>query len=600
MNQTIPVLMLLLLLLMSITAAYLLSKARAEKKVKGIQQAYRLATEMANEGFYTVHPVISGKGAVINWIFTDCNDRGAAYFGLQRHEVIGKHVSHLFWSTSFEKILEICALATKEGYYEDQCQETPDSLINVKWVHRQLARTKDGLAISFKDISSDKKHVFEMSRLANEDSITTLPNRRWLADFLPKALQEATGKVALLFIDLDDFKNVNDALGHPVGDLLLRATAMRLKSVVGANDQVVRLGGDEFVIVLTDLSNEGEARCVAELINEILRFPLELVKGKKSITTSIGISFFPDNGVDMDTLLKSAEMAMYSAKDNGKAHYRFYNPTLYEKLKSRLSFEQELSDAIDKNEFVIFYEPRMNVSTGRLSGMEALVRWAHPERGLIQPLEFIPLAESTGLILELGDLIINEVFKQIVVWRSLNLPVRPVSINISAHQFNTGNVGKTFLDALEKYDISPDLIEIELTESAMLGDQTLVINTLSEIRSLGIKLLIDDFGTGYSSLAQLQLLKMDTLKVDRAFLKNLDRTREGEVFVKAIISMAHALGMGVIAEGVETRAQLDILRSLRCDEVQGYYLSRPLPADAMEQLLTLSNSPMINHWSAVS
>jgi EAL domain-containing protein (putative c-di-GMP-specific phosphodiesterase class I) len=339
---------------------------------------------------------------------------------------------------------------------------------------------------------------------------------------------------------------------------------------------------------------------MAELVNEVLRFPLELVKGKKSITTSIGVSVYPDDGVDMDSLLKSAEIAMYAAKSSGKARYRFYDPSLYESLTGRLILEQELAEAIERDEFILVFEPRMRVATGRLCGMEALIRWIHPTRGLVPPLEFIPLAESTGLILKLGDLVIEKAFRQIQLWQHSSLPVVPVSINISAHQFNAGNLSRTFFDAFDKYKINPELVQIELTESTTLGDEALILKELSAIRSLGIKLLIDDFGTGYSSLSQLQRLKMDILKIDRSFLQDLDRTRESEVFVRAIISMAHALGMGVIAEGVETEQQLHILRSLSCDEVQGHYLSKPIPAETMSQFLARSNYPLVNHPLSVS
>lgn len=563
--------------------------------MKNAHEAYRLATEMSEEGFYVAVPVSSGEGITVDWIFIDCNARGAAFFGHLKQDLIGENFSSLYPAESLNAILETCARAVQEGYYQDEYEEDIFSPVKLKWVRRQISVLKDGLAISLKDISSTKKHALEVSRLAYEDPVTTLPNRKWLAGFLSNVLDDKNCKIALLFIDLDDFKDINDSLGHAIGDLLLRSAAMRLKSVIGADDQVVRLGGDEFVVVLTNLENQGDARRMAELIDEILRFPLELVKGKKFVTTSIGISLSPAHGTDMDTLLKNAEIAMYAAKNNGKAHHRFYTPTLYEGLKSRLTLEQDLSDAIDEDQFVLFYEPRMRIDTGMLCGMEALVRWAHPQRGLVAPMEFIPLAESTGLIIKLGELVIDKAFRQIELWSEMGLPVLPISINISAHQFNMGNISRTFYEAFDKYKIRPELIEIELTESAMLGDQTSILKELASIRSLGIKLLIDDFGTGYSSLSQLQRLKMDTLKVDRAFLSELDKTAEGVVFVKAIISMAHALGMNVVAEGVETKTQLEILHSLACDEVQGYLLARPMPAEVMAQLLAKSALPMKWH-----
>jgi diguanylate cyclase (GGDEF)-like protein len=595
MDQVTATFVLLLLFACGTVTIYLLRRSRGERPDYSSGHAYRLATEMANEGFYVAYPSRSGSGPVTDWTIVDCNDRGAAYFGLHKHELIGKNFSGIYPAASLDRLLSICARAVEDGYYEDQYEVVSDSPLKIKWVHLQAITSKPGLAFSLRDISTKKEYLLEMARLANEDPVTTLPNRQWLSDFLPKALSETKERLALLFIDLDDFKNVNDSLGHPVGDLLLRATAMRLKSVAGPNDSVVRLGGDEFAIVLTDIHSNAEARRTAKLVNEVLRFPLELVKGKKSITTSIGVSVYPDDGADMDSLLKSAEIAMYAAKSSGKARYRFYDPGLYETLTGRLILEQELAEAIERDEFILVFEPRMRVATGRLCGMEALIRWIHPTRGLVPPLEFIPLAESTGLILKLGDLVIDKAFRQIQLWQRSSLPVVPVSINISAHQFNAGNLSRTFFDAFDRYKINPELVQVELTESTTLGDEALILKELSAIRSLGIKLLIDDFGTGYSSLSQLQRLKMDILKIDRSFLQDLARTSESEVFVRAIISMAHALGMDVIAEGVETEQQLRILRSLSCDEVQGHYLSKPMLAETMSQLLARSHYSLETH-----
>jgi diguanylate cyclase (GGDEF)-like protein len=591
MDHVTATLVLFILLSAGLVAIYLLRRSHGERLHYDFQNAYRLATEMAHEGFYVAHPLRSTQGEVSDWTITDCNERGAAYFGLRKHELIGRHLSHLYPAPALNRVLAICARTMDEGYYEDQYEVVANSPLKIKWVHLQAISSKPGLAFSLRDVSSKEEHAREMTRIANEDPTTTLPNRQWLADFLPKALSESKG-LALLFIDLDDFKNVNDSLGHAVGDLLLRATATRLQSVIGPEDKVVRLGGDEFAIVLTDISNSAEARRMAEMVNEVLRFPLELVKGKKSITTSIGVSLYPQDGDDPDSLLKSAEIAMYAAKSSGKARYRFYEPNLYETLTGRLTMEQDLAEAIERDEFILVFEPRMRVSTGCLCGMEALVRWMHPGRGLVPPLEFIPLAESTGLILKLGDLLIDKAFKQIRHWEDSRLPTLPVSINISARQFNNGNLSRVFFQAFDKYQINPALIQIELTESATLGDEAAIVKELAAIRSLGIKLLIDDFGTGYSSLSQLQRLKMDTLKIDRSFLQELNRTREGEVFVTAIISMAHALGMDVIAEGVETERQLEILRTLSCDEVQGHYLSKPVAAEVMSQFLARSHHPM--------
>jgi diguanylate cyclase (GGDEF)-like protein len=547
--------------------------------------AYGLAADMAAEGLFVFSPATSHPGAIADWTVVHCNARGAGYFGMEQAELIGKALSELYSGVALESVLNAFAQAGSSGRYEDEREDPVGSPLGAMWLRRQIVRSGDYLAVAFKDISSEKADALEKTRLENEDPVTLLPNRKWLIDYLDKRFHDSSARTGLLFIDLDDFKNINDSLGHPIGDLLLRSTAARLKSVVGVNDRVVRLGGDEFAVVLPEVCSHGEASRIADLILEIVRFPLQLSMGRESITASIGISMFPDDGADTDTLLKSGEIAMYAAKDSGKAQHRIYDTSLYQRLKSRLSLEHDLAEAIEKDQFVLYFEPRMHVDSGRYSGLEALVRWLHPERGLVPPLEFIPLAESTGLIVKLGDLIIDKAFRQILFWQATGCPAVPVSINISARQFNNGDLGKSFFKAFEKYGVPPSLVEIELTESAMLGDQASIGREIAAMRALGIRVLIDDFGTGYSSLSQLRRLKMDTLKIDRTFLSELDQTSEGEIFVKAIISMAHALGMTVVAEGVEREAQLLILQSLSCDEVQGYYLSPPMPAYAVPDFL---------------
>lgn len=543
---------------------------------------YRLATDTSDEAFLVLDPVYSG-GKLGDWKIMDCSEGAAKMWGTEKDALLGTLASSLYSPSEFHNISEIYAWALERGFHEDEYQEDFAALRPSLRLRRRIAACEGKLAVSLKE-SSPAEAEIEMERLANEDAVTTLPNRNWLIDFLPGQLQDTKRRVGLFFIDLDDFKNVNDALGHSAGDLLLRVTAMRLKSVVRPGDWIARLGGDEFAIVLPDVQ-PGELKKTAELINEILCFPLELVSGKKSMTTSIGVSLFPDDALDMETLLKNAEIAMYAAKNNGKAGYCFYKSDLSDALKDRLALEQDLSDAIERDQFVLFFEPKIHIRSGRLCGMEALVRWQHPERGLVPPQEFISLAEATGLIVKLGEHVITKAFEQLADWMQAGLPVVPLSINISAQQLHAGSLANRFKDALEKYPVQPELIQVELTESVMLGEKPAVVSELAKIRSFGVRMLLDDFGTGYSSLSQLQRLKMDTLKVDQSFLHEIDRSEEGKIFVNAIISMAHALGMTVVAEGVETEKQLEVLRMLGCDEAQGYLFARPMSAETAGRYL---------------
>jgi diguanylate cyclase (GGDEF)-like protein len=547
---------------------------------------FRHAADSLEEGLLILRPISAANETAVEWMIEDCNRRGTALCRHAPAEAVGLSIGSLYSGDELRQFREACDWALEYGDYEDEYTSQNPAPAPLTKVRRRIRRQSDRtLVVSLLESSAAGEFENAMQRLANEDAVTTLPNRNWLVEHLPSMLQDTGSKCALLFIDLDDFRNVNDALGHSVGDLLLRVTAMRLKSVVSKHDHVVRLGGDEFAIVLNGVSGKGQAKQTAQLVNEILHFPLELVSGRRSMTTSIGISVFPDDALDMETLLRTAEIAMYAAKQDGKAGHRFYRPELSEILKDRLNLEQELLAAIEQDQFILYFEPRMNIRTSHLAGMEALVRWNHPERGLVSPHEFIPIAESTGLIIQLGELVIDKAFRQIRAWTDANLQMVPLAINISGRQLNSGALGNLFAEKLLTYALRPELVQIELTESVMLGDQASVVDELARIRGLGIQLLIDDFGTGYSSLSQLQRLKLDVLKIDRAFLAELDHSRESQVFVKAIISMAHALDMTVVAEGVETKQQMTILRTLSCDEAQGYILSRPMPADAASALL---------------
>jgi diguanylate cyclase (GGDEF)-like protein len=450
-------------------------------------------------------------------------------------------------------------------------------------------RSGDGLAVTLRDISDMKAQEEALSRLANADAVTALPNRHWLINHLPEALAAArngNAVLALLFVDLDDFKNINDTLGHAAGDELLQAVAACLRSVLRPQDNVVRLGGDEFTIILEHVDSRAEVSRVADRIMASLAAPFLLSGGSSHLMhASIGISLFPQDGDDGQTLLKHADIAMYAAKTSGKGRYEFYQPQLSENLVLRLDREQALRKAIERDEFVLYYQPRVDTFSGRLRSMEALVRWRHPERGLVPPLEFIRMAEDTGLIVPLGELVIRKACAQLAQWQAQRLPLVPVSINVSARQFSHGNLAALFASCMAAQALAPSLIEIEITESCMMAEDQTVTEQLAALEALGLKLLVDDFGTGYSSLSQLQRLDLDVLKVDRAFTAQLCNGREGEALFMAILSMAHVLGMGVVAEGVETVEQLRVLQALSCNEVQGYFISPPVPPEEVPALM---------------
>lgn len=555
------------------------------------QSAYRLATEEGIEGFYICKPITDQDGAITDFELIDCNLTGAEFYSRSREEMIGARLSHLHLKDKSdwrERLLRRLLIALEKGTFEDDIEVRTSKSRARKWFHLKIACSDGILSVTTQDITKSKEHLIELERRGNEDALTSLPNRHWMTAYLPEALQRAfdeDASVALLFIDLDGFKSVNDTAGHEGGDELLRNVALRIKQAVRPHDHVVRLGGDEFVVIVEQLSDKAEAAHIAERVLHAFDAQFQLSVGTFRVGTSIGISVFPFDGTDGNSLLIHADAAMYSAKTNGKNNYQFFDPQYFAEIKNRQNKEAELRHALERDQFLIYYQPRVEVSTGLICSMEALVRWAHPTKGIVGPNEFIPLAEETGVIIRLGELVIDKVCAQLAFWRRSGQELVPVSINVSAKQFNETRVAAILNEALLRYGVPANLVEIELTESSMSGDSQHVAESLEALQRLGVKLAVDDFGTGYSSLSQLQRLDFDVLKVDQAFTADLVKTPEGEIFFTAIITMAHALGMRVVAEGVENIEQVKKLKALRCDEVQGFYISRPLPATKNQPVL---------------
>ena len=555
-----------------------------------IKNTYRLVIEEGGESFYMLRAMFDGDTQPNDFVVQDCNERGAVVAGRTKATLVGVRLSVLTPASLWHPMIADCAAAMQSGFHEDEFLSSRDG--QPLWMHRRLVRSGGGVAATVRDITDIKAHQEALSRLANVDTLTTLPNRHWLTGFLPQALQRAddsSRQLGLLFIDLDNFKNINDTLGHSAGDELLQAAALRLRSVIRPSDNVARLGGDEFTIVLEQIEDDDAVLMIGERVVSAFAEPFVLGGGSLHLVhASIGISMYPRDGDNAAALLKNADIAMYAAKASGKANYQFFQAHLSEELVKRLSIEHALRNALEKDEFLLHYQPRVDATDGRLLSLEALVRWQHPVRGMVQPLEFIQIAEETGLIGRLGELVMAKACAQLAQWGGSGLSLVPVSINVSFRQFGQPGT-QTLKDQLAfhmtQHAIDPSLIEVELTESCMMGEQQIVHGTLAELQAMGIRLLVDDFGTGYSSLSQLQRLDFDVLKVDRAFTRTLCDGMDGDVFYRAIISMAHALGMEVVAEGVETAQQLQRLQELGCDEVQGFYISRPVPGSDIPNLL---------------
>ena len=427
----------------------------------------------------------------------------------------------------------------------------------------------------------DRKVADErLTFMARFDPLTSLPNRTMTLDRMGQTITQAgrdNAPVGVLFVDLDRFKMVNDTLGHSAGDEVLLQVAQRLQTCVRPGDTVGRLGGDEFAIALANLAKAEDAGSVARKIDEALSKPFEAEGQQIYVSASIGISIFPIDGADPDTLLKNADTAMYRAKESGRNTYQFYLAKMNLRATERLKIETQLRGALARGEFLLHYQPKISLVHGGISGFEALLRWQHPQRGLVAPAEFIPILEDTALIIPVGDWVLATVCKQLRQWEDMGLPLHPVAVNLSARQFNQKNLDVNIKDIIDAHGVDPGLLEFELTESMLMSDSELAVRILKSMKTHGLRLSVDDFGTGYSSLAYLKRFPLDSLKIDRAFIRDVTTDADDATIAAAIINLAHSLKMNVVAEGVETESQLNFLRQHGCDEMQGYYFARPMP-----------------------
>jgi diguanylate cyclase (GGDEF)-like protein len=442
---------------------------------------------------------------------------------------------------------------------------------------------------SFQDVTQRRRSEEQIIRLAHYDELTGLPNRNLFSTHLSHAISRALrndSSLAVLFIDLDRFKHINDALGHDVGDEVLQIVAGRLGAALRASDILARLGGDEFVVIAEDIAHPDAIAGLGRKLLAAVDQPVVLRDQDFTLSASIGVSLYPNDGTDPQTLIKNADTAMYRAKEQGRNNLQFYSAHMGSANVSRLALETQLKRAVaEGNQFIVHYQPRVSARDGRITGAECLVRWVNPERGLVSPAEFIPLAEELGLIRDIGNWVLRSAVQQAAEWRRAGLPRIPVAVNISAQQLYAASFLDGLRDVLLEHRLDPDAIELEVTESVMMQRTQQVADVLNAIRTLGVPLSVDDFGTGYSSLAYLKRLPIYSLKIDRSFVHDVPHDVDDVTIVRAIIALAHNLRMQVVAEGVETGAQLDFLRGEGCDEIQGFLVSRPVPAEVLAPLL---------------
>ncbi len=513
--------------------------------------------------------------------------------GYQADEVLGRNPRILSSGRHSAEFYEAMWQAiTTEGKWQGELwNRRKDGAVYPVWVRISVYRDAAGKICNYVGVATDITERLaaqeSIRQLAYFDPLTELPNRRMLEDRVRQALATAERErkqSALLFIDLDQFKTINDSLGHSAGDQLLIEVARRLQACVRRMDTVARLGGDEFVVLLTDVTLEGASEVARKILDVVAR-SFQFNEHELGVTPSLGISIYPQDGRDFETLLKHADTAMYRAKDAGRNAFQFFTSEMNEAALERLMLENSLRQGLERGEFILYYQPQVNVRSGQIVGAEALVRWRHPKIGLVPPGKFIPAAEISGLIVSIGEWVLRESCRQNKAWQDAGLPSISVAVNISSVQFRGGQLEENVRSVLAETGMPAECLELELTEGILMGGASETVDTLKRMSDMGVKLAIDDFGTGYSSLSYLKRFPIDKLKIDQSFVRDIVVDPDDLAIANAVISMGHSLRLSVIAEGVERSEQLEILTKEGCDEVQGYYFSAPLPAADFAELL---------------
>ena len=482
-----------------------------------------------------------------------------------------------------------CILIRRDGY-EIPIEDT------VAPIHNRDGQAT-GAVLVFRDVSTARSMTQQLAHSAEHDVLTGLPNRKVLKDRVSQAIALAPrhGKnVAVLFLDLDGFKHVNDSLGHPTGDKLLQSVAKRLAECVRGSDTVSRQGGDEFVVLLSEVAQSEDAAISARRILQAVAEPHSIDQHHLHITTSIGVSVYPEDGTDAETLIKNADTAMYQAKENGRRSYQFFTPAMHVRAVERQFLEEGLRSALERQEFALHYQAKIDLKTGAITGAEALLRWTHPLRGPIPPVQFIPVAEDCGLIRPIGSWVLREACRQARAWVDAGLPVSTIAVNVSAMQLLDEKFLEGVFEVLKDTGLDPRSLELELTESVLMKHAGPTASILKALRKAGIQVAVDDFGTGYSSLSYLGTFPIDALKIDQSFVRQISAAGDATI-VTAVISMARSLKLRVIAEGVETQTELILLQAERCDEAQGYYFSRPVVPEEFAKLLQDGCPPLATH-----
>jgi len=577
------------------------SKYELSSRVKSFAERRRIEKELIKRKEYIDAVMANMRDGIItindDGSIDSFNPAAEQMFGIDQQAVIGEHIKTIFTIPSHQQFQDhIASLTLLDA--ESKAEVLPLALEGLRkdgsifpldlLLSEMNIGDKQLMIGNVRDTTRRKQNEERMLYLANFDDLTGLPNRNLFQDRLQHAVeraQRAKQYVALLYIDLDDFKRINDTMGHKIGDQLVQSVAERLRDCVRKSDTVARIGGDEFAVVLEGVDDTNSATQTAEKIIDFMNRSIMLDNNEVYVTCSIGIVLYPTDTVNVQDMLKDADAAMYRAKGLGKNRYQYYEPDMNTRSLEQLLLESSLRRALNNEEFMLHYQPQMDVASGRIVAMEALLRWQHPERGMLPPVEFITLLEETGLIIPIGEYVLKTACAQNVYWQQQGMEPRVVSVNLSAKQFDDpGLIDKIEL-ILQETGLDPKYLELEITESSIMRDVESCVQKFRILDRMGISIAIDDFGTGYSSLSYLRQFPVDTLKIDRSFVIDATRSEDGLAIPKAIIGMAQALNMKVVAEGVETNEQLDLFTKEQCHSIQGYFFSKPLPVDQMTELL---------------
>jgi len=574
------------------------ARKRAEEELRLSEERFRNIFEDGPIGMVLVD---------LNREIVTANEVFCRLLGYSAQELAGQRMVDLTYEEDREQSLKFSAQLLAGTIPQTQLEKRyvrKDGGIVWAKVTASAIHSKEGHVIYtlglIEDLTESKKAAEKIHLLAYYDSLTGLPNRTFHKELMKSAIEHARRRkeiFAIIYLGLDNFQRINDTLGHSSGDILLKAVADRLANSLRKSDYIAssyegettevvsRVGGDEFIVLAQDLTQAQDAAKTAHRLLGEISEPFDLSGFEAFMTASIGIALYPDDGTDVDDLLKNADTAMGQAKNEGKNNYQFYSRSMNSSVLELLTLENDLHRALTRNELVLYYQPKVDAATSMVKGMEALIRWEHPERGLIPPMEFIPLAEASGLIIPIGEFVIRAACRQIKTWQAAGCQQMQIALNVSARQFDQKDFTEVIRGILLDTMVSPQCLALEITESIIMRNPEQAIQTLTELKTMGIEIAIDDFGTGYSSLSYLKRLPLDFLKMDMSFVKSLTSDPSDQAIVRATIAMAHGLNLKTIAEGVETEEQLSFLQEYGCDEIQGYFFSRPLPAGEIPGIL---------------